>query len=364
MLAARYYGFNWRETLSIGALMNTRGLMELVVINIGYDLGVFSTEIFSIMVVMALATTFMTGPSLNLINRLFPEPKSQEEEPQEEKQWFKVLFTFANPEKGINLMRLADIISGERENSKLTAYHLTPGADISPLNIPDYEKESFKPVLTEAKKMGVEVDTTYKVSNDVTRDILLETERGKYDLLLVGAGRSIYKGTLLGQLVGLTAKAFNPEKLLGTLTGKEKLLFDNDHLLDDTTMEFIEESDCSVGVFLDKDFQSAEKVLLPLLSVGDMFLLLYARRLLSTGKVQITILDMAGITRTDPGLKKEINSMLKAAPEQVSVSKQELDKELLTTHDLLLLSYQGWKKVSDSSEEWLAALPSTLVIRA
>jgi Kef-type K+ transport system membrane component KefB len=365
MLASRLYGFNWKETLSIGALMNTRGLMELVVINIGYDLGVFSTEIFSILVVMALATTFMTGPSLNLINRIFPTPKSEEGEDLDgEKHWFRVLFTFANPDKSKSLLRLADLISGERSSSKLTAYHLTPGADISPLNIPEYESESFKPVLAEAKKLGLEIDTTYKVSNDVTRDILSEAERGKYDLLLVGAGRSIYKGTLLGNLVGFTAKALNPERLLGTLTGKEKLLFDNDHLLDDTTMEFIEDSECSVGVFLDKDFTTANKILLPFLSVGDMFMLLYARRLLRHSNVHITIADMAGILRTDPGLKKEMNNLLKAAPEQVTVNNHPLDADILSSHDLLLLSYPGWKKVSDSKEDWLEALPSTLVIRA
>jgi len=68
---ARAIGWSWRESLSIGALMNTRGLMELIVINIGYDLGVFGPEIFSIMVLMALFTTFMTGPLLDLINFSF-----------------------------------------------------------------------------------------------------------------------------------------------------------------------------------------------------------------------------------------------------------------------------------------------------
>jgi len=67
-LTARIVGHKWRDALSIGALMNTRGLMELVVLNIGYDLGILSPEIFAIMVLMALTTTFMTGPLLDLIN--------------------------------------------------------------------------------------------------------------------------------------------------------------------------------------------------------------------------------------------------------------------------------------------------------
>lgn len=67
-LSAKLVGQSWKDSLSIGALMNTRGLMELIVLNIGLDLKILSPEIFSIMVLMALATTFMTGPSLSFIN--------------------------------------------------------------------------------------------------------------------------------------------------------------------------------------------------------------------------------------------------------------------------------------------------------
>jgi Kef-type K+ transport system membrane component KefB len=70
-LAARVVGQNWKDSLTIGALMNTRGLMELVVLNIGYDLGVLGPEIFAMMVIMALLTTIMTGPALDVIGWFF-----------------------------------------------------------------------------------------------------------------------------------------------------------------------------------------------------------------------------------------------------------------------------------------------------
>lgn len=70
-LAAKCVGQSWKDSLSIGALMNTRGLMELVVLNIGYDLGVISAEIFAMMVIMAIVTTCMTGPALDIINKVF-----------------------------------------------------------------------------------------------------------------------------------------------------------------------------------------------------------------------------------------------------------------------------------------------------
>ena len=65
-LTARLTGMDWRESLQLGALMNTRGLMELIALNIGYDLGILSPRIFTMLVIMALATTAMTGPLLTL----------------------------------------------------------------------------------------------------------------------------------------------------------------------------------------------------------------------------------------------------------------------------------------------------------
>ena len=63
-IAARFTGMGWRESLQLGALMNTRGLMELIALNIGYDLGILSPRIFAMLVIMALATTMLTGPLL------------------------------------------------------------------------------------------------------------------------------------------------------------------------------------------------------------------------------------------------------------------------------------------------------------
>jgi Kef-type K+ transport system membrane component KefB len=67
VLAARFSGFGWRQSSAIGILMNTRGLVELVVLNIGYDLGLVSKTLFTMLVIMALVTTFMTSPLLGWI---------------------------------------------------------------------------------------------------------------------------------------------------------------------------------------------------------------------------------------------------------------------------------------------------------
>lgn len=66
MLTARFTGMAWTDSFALGALMNTRGLMELIAINIGYELGILSPHIFTMLVLMALVTTLMTSPLLTL----------------------------------------------------------------------------------------------------------------------------------------------------------------------------------------------------------------------------------------------------------------------------------------------------------
>jgi Kef-type K+ transport system membrane component KefB len=66
-VAARLAGMRWRFAAELGALMNTRGLMELVVLNVGLDLGVISPRLFTMMVMMAIVTTAMTAPLLDLL---------------------------------------------------------------------------------------------------------------------------------------------------------------------------------------------------------------------------------------------------------------------------------------------------------
>jgi K+:H+ antiporter len=69
-IAARISGLSWLESFRLGTLLNTRGLVEIVVLNVGYDLGIISRDLFSMMVLMAVVTTLMTAPLLRYIERL------------------------------------------------------------------------------------------------------------------------------------------------------------------------------------------------------------------------------------------------------------------------------------------------------
>jgi Kef-type K+ transport system membrane component KefB len=66
-LAGRLSGFSNQESALLGALMNTRGLMELIVLNVGYDMGFIPQKVFTMLVIMAVVTTVMTGPLLRLL---------------------------------------------------------------------------------------------------------------------------------------------------------------------------------------------------------------------------------------------------------------------------------------------------------
>jgi hypothetical protein len=212
-LTAKFLRINWKDSLTIGALMNTRGLMELIVLNIGYDLGVLSPEIFAMMVIMALFTTFMTGPSLDLINFLFRGKKSMsDEENSDNSGKYKVLLSFENPESGSTLLKLADNFTNKMNGNKsITAMTTAPVEGLHTFDSDSYEEEMFSNIIDTSQELKLEVTTLFKASNDIENDLVHITNKGNYDLLLIMLRKSIYEGTLLGKLLGFTTKIINPE---------------------------------------------------------------------------------------------------------------------------------------------------------
>lgn len=360
--AAKILGNSWKDSLSIGAFLNTRGLMELVVINIGYDLGVLSPEIFAMMVLMALFTTFMTGPTLDLINLIFK--KDKEESYVKVKQKFRVLLSFANPSSGKKMARVANLISGySKSSTEIMALHVTPTADINPYQLAEYEKESFKPIKSEAQKLGLTIKTNYKVSNDVSEEILNDANSGHYDIMLVGVGQSVFEGTLLGQFIGITANALNPDKLIGTLTGKGGI-FKTQNILDEKSNAFINNSKIPVGIFIDHNLDQVEKVLLPVVSISDVFLLFYAKKIIRNSNVQITIVDVNGIIEANTELKEEITNLENYAPGNFNlITRQDWQMIEFYNHDLVILSIDGFKLLSEDIVMGEKETPSFLLIR-
>jgi len=360
-VAAKIVGQNWRDSLSIGALMNTRGLMELVVLNIGYDLGVLNPQIFAMMVIMALVTTFMTGPALDLINRLFRKEPNLAFEAISQISKYKVLISFANPEKGKVLLRLANnLVKKMNSNAAVTVMHFSPNNELNQVNIDEYEHDSFAPVIEESKILNQKITTLFKVTNDIMSEIPDVANKGDYDLLLVGFGQSIFEGSLLGRILGFTTRFIDPDRLINTVTGKEKL-FERSPFEESTRM-ILARSEVPVGILLDKNLSKTDKVFIPVFDIKDAFLINYAQKLISNSGAQVTILDANGQIK-DSGIKELIREIEQNAPNHINLLKQtEIGKDILQQQDLMIISLESWKRLVEKQTVWLANTPSVLII--
>ena len=362
-LAARYVGQTWKDSLSIGALMNTRGLMELIVLNIGYDLGILSPEMFAMLVLMALVTTFTTGPMLSVINFAFKDRTQSGTIQIQENQIYKVLISFGLATSGRTLLRLATQMFGQNKNQVgFTAMHVTLSADVNLMNVDDFERQSFKPILSEAQKMNLEIGKEYKTSPDLHKEVNSVVDRDHINFLLIGAGRSLYTGSILGNIVGVT-KSFSPENLLGTITGARPILPANDWI-DEKARDFLIETKCDVGVLLDRDFTGSGKLFVPIFNEEDTFLLQYARRFAVNAGSEIAVCDAMGLMETDNGVKDKYQKLAKDHTDKLSLHQEKvIHKDFLDKQELMLVSYKSWKALVDGKSSWLDDVPSVLIIR-
>ena len=362
-IAAKFVGQNWKDSLSIGALMNTRGLMELVVLNIGYDLKVLDAKLFSMMVIMALVTTFMTGPALDFINFLF-RGKKDDEVPNEIKaiSKYKILLSFGSPASGRNLFRLANSLTKKLNgNAALTAMHISNTSELYNYDMEEQERQSFKEIIEESSTLDQPITTLFKASTDIDHEITNVANKGKYDLLMVGIGESIYEGSLLGKVLGFTTRIINPEKLLNTVTGKENI-FENSPF-DDRTQQIIARSQIPVGIFIEKGFTHANRVFIPIFDIKDNYLVTYAQKLIHNSGSQVVILDATGSIKNHAETKEKIRSIEQTAPNHITLQSQNnVDKEFLQQQDLMLISLESWRKLIESKSAWLSNAPSTLIL--
>ena len=362
-LAAKFVGQNWRDSLTIGALMNTRGLMELVVLNIGYDLGVLSTEVFTMMVIMALVTTFMTGPAIDLINFIFKRKEVLIPTEIIENAKFKILISFGNNEKGKSLLRLANsFVKKQKDNSNITALHLSLSDEVHSYNLEDYEKETFEPILEESKSLNQEIITVFKATVDIESDIADIASRGEFDLVLVGLGKSIFEGSLLGKVLGFTTRIINPDRLLDKFTGKEGLFANSP--FDDRTRLIISKSKQPLGILIDKDLNEVDDVFVPIFSSDDSFLIDYAQKLIYNNDSKITVLEINNQVKNNFVIENAITTLEATFPENISlITESEMKAGFLAKQDLMVISLESWKKLVDSQSIWLSTVPSVLIIK-
>jgi Kef-type K+ transport system membrane component KefB len=362
-LAAKFVGQSWRNSLIIGALMNTRGLMELIVLNIGLGLGVLTTEVFTMMVIMALVTTFMTGPALDLINYIFKTNDITDHDDEVNHSKYKILISFGNNEKGKSLLRLANsMVKKQKEKASITALHLSLSDEVHTFNMEDKEKSSFNPIMKEAVVLKQEITTIFKATIDIETEIIDIANQGEYDLLLVGLGKSIFEGTLLGKVIGFTSRIINPERLLDKFTGKEGLFVNSP--FDERTRQIVLRVKMPLGVLIDKDLKEVNQVFIPIYCSEDSFLIDYAQKIIFNNDATVAFLDMNGHIESNFVISSAIDSLKQKFPANVILDTEFILKsEFLSQQDLMVVSLDSWKDLLDSRSVWLSGVPSVLIIK-
>jgi Kef-type K+ transport system membrane component KefB len=356
-VAAKFVGQSWKESLTIGSLMNTRGLMELVVLNIGYDLGVLTPEIFAMMVIMALVTTFMTGPAIDLINRIFKERTAPAVSYPEH---YNILISFGNPERGRSLLRMAHTLT-DTEDSIITAMHLVPAGHVNQHNTLQVERESFLPIKDESKNLKVNISTLFKVSANIDADILKEANSGSYQMLLIGIGHSIYEGSWLGKIAGIGSYIINPHRIITRLLRK-----DHQHdipKLDDRTRLILAKAKIAVGILISANKTISDEILVPVWTDDDLKIVDMLARTQDRSNQHITI-AIPDSEKADIGFKQRVEEIAKVKQYTLlSIEGNTLPVDIQNRPHLLVIGIERWKRISEPDQGWLGNSQSLLVIK-
>lgn len=364
-LASKYVGRqSWRNSLIVGTLMNTRGLMELVAINIGYELNVISSEIFAMLVIMALITTFMTSPMLSFIEKLFPDKNKEKELVRKQIQGvFKVLLAVGNPQNGKNLLRVAKkVLDGVKNTLEITALHITAGSDTNPLHSEKFQSESFQSVEMEAQMLNIPMIKEYCLSDNVEESIINQLNSKSFDFLLIGAGVQYAQKPLFPES-SLFGKTKWLNKGINQLV-RQRIRFYPQALIKDKTRYFVENAYCTVGIFVNRNFNQITTTLIVLSAETDGFFMRYARRLLRNThrEVQITVLDMNNILKKDLTAAETFDNLKDTYPNNIKLSNDKNMSVIVKNFSFMMISFQTWNTLVATNKTELQNIPSTLII--
>jgi len=297
-IAARVSGIENREASALGWLMNTRGLTELIVLNIGLSLGVISPLLFTMLVIMALVTTFMTSPLLEwtypkkLIKLDILEPEATENPDLDTATTYRILVPVANPSTQKGLLQLAVAIAGSR---------LQP-AVVHPLSLIELEEYAFNSTPDEANRLVQKrrhqleeliqtlepedvrsyVHPIVRITNEIARATAEIAELDQADLIMVGWHRPAFSTNRLGGPVG---------QILST-------------------------APVDVAVFVERGGERLETLLVPYsANIHDELALELAIRLLVSGDTRrLTVLQVVQAGQVQSELTYEFSTLMQQLP--------------------------------------------------
>ncbi|WP_375500097.1 cation:proton antiporter [uncultured Nostoc sp.] len=314
-VAARVSGINKREASALGWLMNTRGLTELIVLNIGLELKVISPLIFTMLVIMALVTTFMTSPLLEwtypkkLIRLDVVERESEAETGidtsaggETSPHPFRILVPVANPSTQKGLVQLAVALA---EPTVGIALNYRYSAIVNPLSLIEFQEDyAFESTPVEADRLIAQrhqqlqelintleppetrscVHPIVRISSNVARETAQIATLEQADLILVGWHRPAFSSNRLGGRVG----------------------------------QILTTAPVDVAVFVDKGKEQLESLLVPYSANihDDLALILALRLLINRETCMLQILQIVA-NQAKEELSYELHTMMEQLPSSV-----------------------------------------------
>jgi hypothetical protein len=209
-IAARMVGLTWRESLGLGILMNCRGLTELVILNIGLDLGVIPPTLFAMLVIMALVTTFMTTPILAAI---YPREEQArmiaEEGDAADDSVFCVVVHVPSPANAFELVHTAMSLAANQDQPVevvlLRTVRSTDSvfrAGLGQETRGERAAAALRPLAEFVQGAGFTAIPMALATRSVGETIARVTEERRPDLVLMSLRTPVFGGRLLGGSVG------------------------------------------------------------------------------------------------------------------------------------------------------------------
>ena len=305
-VVAKAFGSTWRESSAIGILMNTRGLVELVILTVGLEFGVINDKVFAMMVIMALVTTFMTTP---LLHWIYSPRLIESEAKRAEKQAapatikpYTVLIPIAAPRSGKPLLQIADLLSGPGNlNRRIYALHLRRPTDRSEFRSGWREAQqpidlALRTLLGHAEENNIPVELISFLSSDIPRDIAKTARERQADLVLIGYHNPVFSRSMLGG----------------------------------TVHRVLTQTPADAAVFVDRGFEHPKRVLVPYLGGRhDRLAMKLAGRLAASAMAQVTVLHVTAPKLGQPPLNakeavdKVFNDPTQPLPVQMRVVESD-----------------------------------------
>ncbi|MBD2496962.1 cation:proton antiporter [Nostoc sp. FACHB-280] len=360
-VAARVSGINKREASALGWLMNTRGLTELIVLNIGLELKVISPLVFTMLVIMALVTTFMTSPLLEwtypkrLIKLDVVEPDLEVETTTETPNIvepapsYRILVPVANPSTQKGLVQLAVALG----------LNYKQPAVVNPLSLIELQEDyAFESTPVEAERLILQrrleleelintleppiarshIHPIIRVSSNVARETAQIAKIEQPDLILVGWHRPAFSNNRLGGRVG----------------------------------QILSIAPVDVAVFVDRGSERLENLLVPYSANihDDLALILALRLLLNRDTCMLRILQVLGDNQHQEELSYELHKMIEQLPASVrdrieikTVESPEPIQAVVEASEAVDLTIAGTSRVWGIERQTLGRYTDALAIQ-